>query len=86
MSSSVIDMLQLEYQRFSAKEKEIADYVMRNKSSINNINIRDLAAFTNASMSTITRFCKKWAVLPLWILKFGLTVRLINPVMKRISS
>lgn len=59
MSSSVIDMLQLEYQRFSAKEKEIADYVMRNKSSINNINIRDLAAYTNASMSTITRFCKK---------------------------
>ncbi|MGF7047327.1 DNA-binding MurR/RpiR family transcriptional regulator [Paenibacillus sp. DS2015] len=59
MSSSVIDILQLEYQRFSVKEKEIADYVMRNKSSINNINIRDLAANTNASMSTITRFCKK---------------------------
>ncbi|CAI6077821.1 putative HTH-type transcriptional regulator YbbH [Paenibacillus sp. JJ-100] len=59
MSSSVIDMLQLEYQRFSAKEKEIADYVMRNKSSINNMNIRDLAAYTTASMSTITRFCKK---------------------------
>lgn len=59
MSSSVSDILQLEYQRFSAKEKEIADYVMRNQSSINNINIRDLAANTNASMSTITRFCKK---------------------------
>ncbi len=59
MSSSVIDILQLEYQRFSTKEKEIADYVMRNKSSINNINIRDLAANTNASMSTITRFCRK---------------------------
>lgn len=59
MSSSVIDILQLEYQRFSFKEKEIADYVMCNKSSINNINIRDLAANTNASMSTITRFCRK---------------------------
>ncbi|MCM3782357.1 MurR/RpiR family transcriptional regulator [Neobacillus mesonae] len=59
MSSSVIDVLQLEYQRFSAKEKEIADYVMRNRLSINNINIKDLAAHTNASTSTITRFCKK---------------------------
>lgn len=59
MSSSVIDILQLEYQRFSAKEKEIADYVMRNRLSINNINIKDLAAHTNASTSTITRFCRK---------------------------
>lgn len=59
MSSSVIDILQLEYQRFSAKEKEIADYVMRNRSSINNINIKELAAHTNTSTSTITRFCKK---------------------------
>ncbi len=59
MSSSVIDILQLEYQRFSAKEKEIADYIMRNRLSINNINIKDLAAHTNASTSTITRFCKK---------------------------
>ncbi|GJM76063.1 hypothetical protein HMSSN036_82790 [Paenibacillus macerans] len=59
MSSSVIDILQLEYQRFSAKEKEIADYVIRNRQSINNINIKDLASYTNASTSTITRFCKK---------------------------
>lgn len=59
MSSSVIDILQLEYQRFSAKEKEIADYVMRNRLSINNINIKELAAHTNTSTSTITRFCKK---------------------------
>lgn len=59
MSSSVIDVLQLEYQRFSAKEKEIADYVMRNRQSINNINIKDLASYTNTSTSTITRFCKK---------------------------
>ena len=44
MSSSMIDKLQIEYQLFSAKEKEIADYVMRNHSSIMNINIRDLAA------------------------------------------
>lgn len=59
MPSSMIDKLQLEYQRFSAKEKEIADYVIRNQSSIMNINIRDLAAHTNTSTSTITRFCRK---------------------------
>ncbi|MBD7971329.1 MurR/RpiR family transcriptional regulator [Paenibacillus sp. Sa2BVA9] len=59
MSSSMIDKLQIEYQRFSAKEKEIADYVMRNQASIMNINIRDLAANTYTSTSTITRFCRK---------------------------
>lgn len=59
MALSVLDELQLKYRQLSAKEQEIADYVMRNKHSIQNINIRDLSALTNASMSTITRFCRK---------------------------
>ncbi|MEW4372837.1 MurR/RpiR family transcriptional regulator [Paenibacillus kandeliae] len=59
MALSVLDELQLQYRQLSAKEKEIADYVMRNKHSIQNINIRDLSALTHASMSTITRFCRK---------------------------
>lgn len=59
MALNVLDELQLRYQQLSAKEKEIADYVMLNKNSIQNINIRDLSKRTQASMSTITRFCRK---------------------------
>ncbi|MDO3411978.1 MurR/RpiR family transcriptional regulator [Saccharibacillus sp. CPCC 101409] len=59
MALSALDELQLKYQQLSAKEKEIADYVIRHKNSIHNINIRDLSGLTQASMSTITRFCRK---------------------------
>lgn len=59
MALNVLDELQLRYQQLSAKEKEIADYIMRHKNSIHNINIRDLSERTQASMSTITRFCRK---------------------------
>lgn len=59
MHQSVLDELQLQYHTLSLKEKEIADYIVQHKSSIQNINIRELADHTHSSTSTITRFCKK---------------------------
>lgn len=59
MHRSVLDELQLQYHNLSLKEKEIADYIVQHKSSIQNINIRELADHTHSSTSTITRFCKK---------------------------
>lgn len=59
MHRGVLDELQLQYQSLSLKEKEIADYIVQHKSSIQNINIRELAHHTHSSTSTITRFCKK---------------------------
>ncbi|PLR84362.1 MurR/RpiR family transcriptional regulator [Bacillus sp. V33-4] len=56
---NVLDQIQINYPQFSAKEKEIADYILENKGSILNINIKDLAVKTNSSTSTVTRFCKK---------------------------
>ncbi|WP_050613714.1 MurR/RpiR family transcriptional regulator [Bacillus testis] len=58
----VLDSIQRNYHTFSMKEKEIADYVLNHKETILNINIKDLAQKTNASTSTITRFCKKIGV------------------------
>ncbi|WP_246246556.1 MurR/RpiR family transcriptional regulator [Paenibacillus lemnae] len=54
-----MDELQLQYRNFSMKEKEIADYIIRFKNTIHNINIRELAEQTHSSTSTITRFCRK---------------------------
>ncbi|UNK19295.1 MurR/RpiR family transcriptional regulator [Paenibacillus sp. N3/727] len=59
MHRGVLDELQLQYHSLSLKEKEIADYIVQHKSSIQNINIRELADHTHSSTSTITRFCKK---------------------------
>lgn len=51
--------IQKKYNTFSDKEKNIADYVLEQSNTINNINISDLAKLTNTSGATITRFCKK---------------------------
>lgn len=59
MITSVLDQLQLNRHMLSAKEKEIAEYIIQHKNTILNINIRELALKTNSSTSTITRFCKK---------------------------
>lgn len=58
-SSSVLDKIQMKYHTLSSKEKKIAKYILENKDTILNINIKDLAWKTNTSISTITRFCKK---------------------------
>lgn len=58
-SYSVLDRIQVNSPQFSVKEKEIAKYILENKNSILNINIKELAKQTNSSTSTITRFCKR---------------------------
>lgn len=58
-SWSVLEKIQIKYHSLSSKEKEIAKYILDNKNTILNINIKDLALKTNTSMSTITRFCTK---------------------------
>ncbi|MFS0784319.1 MurR/RpiR family transcriptional regulator [Bacillus sp. 1P06AnD] len=58
----VLEGIQMNYPMFSHKEKEIADYILNHKEKVLNINIKDLAAKTTASTSTITRFCKKIGV------------------------
>ena len=55
---TIIEEIQNQYSAFSANEKKIADYILRNKASIKNMNIKDLAAKVDTSTSSITRFCK----------------------------
>ena len=55
----VLYEIQKRYNNFSAKEKNIADYILRESETINNINIIKLGKLTNTSGATITRFCKK---------------------------
>lgn len=52
------DEIRWKYPGFSPKEKKIADYIMANDETLENINISDLAKVTETSPSTITRFVK----------------------------
>ena len=56
---TIIEEIQNQYSAFSANEKKIADYILQNKASIKNMNIKDLAAKVETSTSSITRFCKR---------------------------
>ncbi|WP_055669031.1 MurR/RpiR family transcriptional regulator [Desnuesiella massiliensis] len=55
----VLGEIQKKYTGFSEKERNIADYILKNTDSIKNINISDLAERVSVSGATITRFCKK---------------------------
>lgn len=55
----VLQEIHENYKLFSAKEKEIADYILKFKSNLNNITITELSKKIGASTSTITRFAKK---------------------------
>lgn len=55
----VLQEIHENYKLFSAKEKEIANYILKYKTNINNITITELSKKIGASTSTITRFTKK---------------------------
>lgn len=56
---NIIELIQLEYLNFSDKEQKIAKYILKNSSSIHNMNISIFAKNCNVSTATVTRFCKK---------------------------
>lgn len=55
----VLCEIQKNYNNFSDKEKDIADYIINQNESINNISINNLADRIGTSSSTITRFSRK---------------------------
>ncbi|MDM8128469.1 MurR/RpiR family transcriptional regulator, partial [Paraclostridium benzoelyticum] len=56
---NIICEIQQNYNNFSDKEKDIADYILNQSDMIKNINITELAKLIGTSGSTITRFSKK---------------------------
>lgn len=56
---NTLELLQLKYLEFSPKEQKIADYILQNAKSIENMNINIFAKNCNVSTATVTRFCHK---------------------------
>ena len=56
---NILEIIQLKYLEFSIKEQKIADYILENAKSIENMNITEFAKNANVSTATVTRFCQK---------------------------
>ncbi|UUV20096.1 MurR/RpiR family transcriptional regulator (plasmid) [Fusobacteria bacterium ZRK30] len=56
---NIILEIQNKYNSLTQKEKELVDYILKNKNKINNISITTLSKEIGISPSTITRFSKK---------------------------
>nr|WP_317359868.1 MurR/RpiR family transcriptional regulator [uncultured Tyzzerella sp.] len=56
---NILEIIQLKYLEFSLKEQKIADYILENATSIENMNITIFAKNCNVSTATVTRFCQK---------------------------
>ncbi len=49
----------IEYYHLTGSEKKVADYVLMNKSKIQNMTISELALASKVAEATVTRFCRK---------------------------
>lgn len=56
---NIILEIQNKYSSLTQKEKELVDYILKNKNKINNVSITKLSKEIGVSASTITRFSKK---------------------------
>ncbi len=56
---NILEIIQLNYPKFSLKEQKIANYILENAKFIENMNITIFAKNCNVSTATVTRFCKK---------------------------
>lgn len=79
-----IDLLQLptlrsHYQQLTKSERRIADYIVENEKDIMEQTISDIAAKTNSSEITVSRFCKKLGFSGLQSLKIALAGELFTP-------
>ncbi len=59
MGKSILDQLLSEYDTFTASEKKIADFVLRNQRECMGIGITELAALCGVAVSTVSLFCRK---------------------------
>lgn len=69
---SIVTLMRSSYNNMTKSEKRIIDYILANEKSVMSQTISDLAANTNSSEITISRFCKKLGFNGLQSLKIAL--------------
>lgn len=69
---NILDKILAMYNSFSATEKNVADYIIKNKQDVPNMTIAELAKNSQVSEASVTRFCKKIEVSGFHSLKINL--------------
>ena len=59
MDKSIVDIMLLQYDSFTAAEKKIVDYVLSHQKESQYISITELSAACNVAISTVSVFCRK---------------------------
>lgn len=74
---SVLDIIQIRYDRFFEQEKKIATYILQNYKEVIDMTIGDLADASGTSVATVSRFCRKCEVDGFHHLKISLAKELV---------
>ena len=59
LEKSILDIMLLQYETFTAAEKKIVDYVLAHQKESQYISITELSAACNVAISTVSVFCRK---------------------------
>lgn len=59
LEKSILDIMLLQYESFTAAEKKIVDYVLAHQKESQYISITELSAACNVAISTVSVFCRK---------------------------
>ncbi len=59
MEKSIVDIMLLQYETFTAAEKKIVDYVLAHQKESQYISITELSAACSVAISTVSVFCRK---------------------------
>ena len=59
LDKSIVDIMLLQYDSFTAAEKKIVDYVLAHQKESQYISITELSAACNVAISTVSVFCRK---------------------------
>ena len=74
---SVLDIIQIRYDRFFEQEKKIATYILQKYKEVIDMTIGDLADASGTSVATVSRFCRKCEVDGFHHLKISLAKELV---------
>ena len=72
----ILEYIQQNYEKFTDREKLIADYLLSTKKSIINLSAKDIGDLTNTSAATVVRFSKKVGFNSLNEMKLELSISL----------
>lgn len=80
MTQNCLGKIRSHYARFSEKEKQVADFILKNPESIIHSTINELADDLNVAEATVFRFCKRIGFKGYQAMKIALASEVMAPI------